>query len=204
MSLSSLPLKDRPALVRQQFPHFDIAGFIITRGDEYLGEYVAPYAERLAWLTGFTGSAGLAILLNDKGCVFSDGRYTVQMKDQTLPEHWETRHSGKTPPRQWLEEHARGLRIGYDPKLVSQRELAAWSSPHIQLIALEGNPIDAAWTDQPVPPTTPIIHHPLEFTGKTSREKRAELAQQLRKAGQEAMIIADCPSLAWLLNIRGH
>lgn len=204
MSLSSLPLKDRPALVRQQFPHFDIAGFIITRGDEYLGEYVAPYAERLAWLTGFTGSAGLAILLNDKGCVFSDGRYTVQMKDQTLPEHWETRHSSKTPPRQWLEEHAQGLRIGYDPKLVSQRELAAWSSPHIQLIALEGNPIDAAWTDQPVPPTTPIIHHPLEFTGKTSREKRAELAQQLRQAGQEAMIIADCPSLAWLLNIRGH
>lgn len=203
MPLSSIPLKDRPALVRQHFEGLDISGFIITRGDEYLGEYVAPHSERLAWLTGFTGSAGLAILLEDEGCVFSDGRYTVQMAEQAPTNLWDTRHSGQHPPRQWLAEKAQGMRIGYDPKLVSQRELNAWQTSGIQLVPIENNPIDLAWSDQPASPARPIHHHPDAFTGETSLSKRNRLAQQLRTAGQDAMILADCASLAWLLNIRG-
>lgn len=201
--LSSIPLKERPALVRQHFSALNISGFIITRGDEYLGEYVAPHAERLAWLTGFTGSAGLAILLETEGCVFSDGRYTVQMAEQAPEDLWETRHSGHYPPQKWLSEKAKGMRIGYDPRLVSQRELKGWQTAGLQLIPLENNPIDLAWSDQPASPAKPIHHHPLELAGETSRSKRDRLAQKLRTAEQDAMILADCSSLAWLLNIRG-
>ncbi|MCX5615728.1 aminopeptidase P family protein [Bombella sp. TMW 2.2559] len=203
MSLSSVPLEERPALVRQHFSRLSISGFIVTRGDEYLGEYVAPHAERLAWLTGFTGSAGLAILLEKEGSVFSDGRYTVQMAEQAPASLWETHHGGQIPPRQWLAQKAQGVRIGYDPKLTSQKEFLSWETAGVQLVPLDENPIDLAWPDQPAAPAGPIHHHPLKFTGETSRNKRDRLAQQLRDAGQDAMILADCPSLAWLLNIRG-
>ncbi len=203
VSLSSIPLQDRPALVRQQFDRLGISGVIVTRGDEYLGEYVAPHSERLAWLTGFTGSAGLAILLAETGCVFSDGRYTVQMAEQAPAALWETRHGGQHPPRQWLAEKAQGLRIGYDPRLTSQRDLSSWETDGIQLVPLSDNPIDMSWHDQPPSPANLIHHQPFEFTGETSRSKRDRLARQLHEAGQDAMILADCPSLAWLLNIRG-
>lgn len=202
--LSSIPLQERPALVRQHFNKLGISGVIITRGDEYLGEYVAPHSERLAWLTGFTGSAGLAILLEEKGSVFSDGRYTVQMAEQAPSTLWETHHSGEIPPRQWLTQNAQGLRIGYDPKLTSQKDLSSWQAAGVQLIPLAENPIDLAWHDQPSSPAGPIHHQPFTFTGETSQNKRDHLAKRLHEEGQDAMILADCPSLAWLLNIRGH
>lgn len=204
VSLSSIPLQERPALVRQYFNKLGISGVIITRGDEYLGEYVAPHSERLAWLTGFTGSAGLAILLGEKGSVFSDGRYTVQMAEQAPSTLWETHHSGQVPPRQWLSQNGQGLRIGYDPRLTSQRDLSSWQTAGVQLIPLSENPIDLAWHDQPPPPAGLIYHQPFNLTGETSQSKRKRLAQQLREEGQDAIILADCPSLAWLLNIRGQ
>lgn len=201
--LSSVPLEERPALVRQHFSRLGISGFIITRGDEYLGEYVAPHSERLAWLTGFTGSAGLAILLEESGGVFSDGRYTVQMAEQAPASLWTTHHSGQMSPREWLAQKAQGQSIGYDPLLTSQRDISSWQADGVTLIPLEENPIDLAWPDQPASPAGPIHHQPLDFTGETSRSKRDRLARQLRDAGQTAMILSDCTSLAWLLNIRG-
>lgn len=203
MSLSSILLHDRPHHVRQYFDELGIAGFIITRGDEYLGEYVAPYAERLAWLTGFTGSAGLAILLKDKGCVFSDGRYTVQMAEQAPSDLWDTQHSGQHPPREWLSCNAQELIIGYDPRLVSYNELMSWQTDGVTFLPLAQNPIDLAWEDQPTAPSGNIHHHPLIYTGQSSLEKRHHIAETLRASQQFAMVIADCTSLAWLLNIRG-
>lgn len=204
MSLSSIPLSERPARVRHMFDHSHIDGMIITRGDQYLGEYVAPHSERLAWISGFTGSAGLAIILRDKACVFSDGRYTVQMDEQVDHAIWTCQHSTREPPSAWLEQHAKGQRIGYDPALVSEAELASWQAQNVTLVPVSSNPIDDAWSDQPAPPAESIDCHPLSYAGESSHSKRERLAAELRAHQQHAMIVADCTSLAWLLNIRGH
>ncbi|MXV43549.1 M24 family metallopeptidase [Saccharibacter sp. 17.LH.SD] len=203
-SLSTIPLQERPARVRALFSDLSIDGIIVTRGDQYLGEYVAPNAERLAWISGFTGSAGLAILLRDTGCVFSDGRYTVQLEEQVSHDIWERQHILHSPPRDWLKKHAQGLRVGYDPHLISDYELTSWKANGVTLVPVTENPVDPAWTDRPASPAEPISPHPLSYAGETSLEKRTRLAQQLRDNHEEAMIIADCTSLAWLLNIRSH
>ncbi|MBF0876185.1 aminopeptidase P family protein [Gluconobacter cerevisiae] len=203
MTLSSIPLNERPALVRPACKALCVDGFIIPRGDEYLGEYVAPCAERLAWLTGFTGSAGLAAILPNVAAVFSDGRYTVQLEEQVPHDLWERRHISLEPLSDWLAEHANGLRIGYDPRLVSQSMLASWQTPGVELVALAYNPIDQAWADRPEDPASQIMSQPLEFSGESSSDKRLRLGQALIRAGHDAAIIADCTSLAWLLNIRG-
>lgn len=209
---SAIPLQNRPELVRRELADQKLDGFIITRGDHYLGEYVAPCAERLAWLTGFTGSAGLAVLLQDEGCVFSDGRYAAQLEEQ-VPHHlWERQHMINRPLRDWLCDHAaihmgrtgKRLKIGYDPHLVSQNQLESWRAEHgPELVAVASNPIDRAWTDRPVPPCGKIMVHPLELAGETSQSKRERLAEELRRNGQKATILADCTSIMWLLNLRG-
>lgn len=203
MTLSSIPLNERPALVRKACKALGVDGFIIPRGDEYLGEYVAPCAERLAWLTGFTGSAGLAAILPDAAAVFSDGRYTVQMEEQVPHDLWERRHVALELLSEWLAEHAKGLKIGYDPRLVSRSMLASWQASGVELVPLPRNPIDQAWTDRPAAPAGPVLPQRLEFSGESSADKRRRLGDALRKAGQDAAVIADCTSLAWLLNIRG-
>lgn len=202
MTVSAIPLAERPALVRRNLERLGVAGFIVPRGDEYLGEYVAPCSERLAWLTGFTGSAGLAILLDDAAAVFSDGRYTVQMEEQVPHELWERRHVTLQPPADWLAEKASGRKIGYDPRLVSPSMLAAWRTPNVTLVPLDENPVDAAWTDRPAPPRTLVREHPLRFAGESSAAKRERLAATLRESGQDAALLADCTSIAWLFNLR--
>ncbi|WP_408873315.1 aminopeptidase P family protein [Gluconobacter roseus] len=203
MTLSSIPLNERPALVRKACKTLGVDGFIIPRGDEYLGEYVAPCAERLAWLTGFTGSAGLAAILPETAAVFSDGRYTVQMEEQVPHDLWERRHVALEPLSDWLAEHAKGLKIGYDPRLVSRSMLVSWQTAGVELVPLPRNPIDQAWTDRPAAPAGSVVPQPLEFSGESSADKRRRLGQALQAAGQDAAVIADCTSLAWLLNIRG-
>ncbi|UMM63180.1 aminopeptidase P family protein [Aristophania vespae] len=203
MQDAALSHSERLEKTRKSLKQLGVSGFIITRGDEYLGEYVAPYAERLAWLTGFTGSAGLAILLEDKGCVFSDGRYTVQLEQQVDHHLWERRHISLSPPKDWLKKEACGLKIGFDPRLVSKAQYESWLCQEIELVPLQENPIDMAWSDQPKPPQNPIQPHPLVFSGESSLSKREKLADALKEAGQDAMILADGTSLAWLLNIRG-
>ena len=176
-------------------------GFIIPRADEYLGEYVPPSAERLAWLTGFTGSAGLAIVLAGEAAVFSDGRYTLQLAQETDPALWQRLHIIADKPEAWLLARAAGKRIGYDPWLISPEGLKRFTG--VELVAVETNPVDAIWPDRPAPPLAPAVAHPAPFAGESAAAKRARLAAQLREAGQDAAILTDPASLAWLFNIRG-
>ena len=183
-------------------------GFILPRGDEHLGEYVAAGSERLAWLTGFTGSAGLAIVLRDEAAVFSDGRYTLQLAEQTDPALWSRQHLVEQPPEAWLAGHAKGLAsIGYDPWLMSPDALGRFQSRleanGITLVPVQPNPIDAVWTDRPPPPLEPARPQALEHSGRDSADKRHEIAGVLRAAGEQAVVLTDPASIAWLLNLRG-
>jgi Xaa-Pro aminopeptidase len=194
---------ERLGALRAELARMGVQGFLIPRADEHLGEYVPRSAERLAWLTGFTGSAGLAIVLPQQAAVFSDGRYTLQIRTQIDLELWEPRHITEEPPAEWLAAHAEGLVIGYDPWLHSEPALERLKRPGVTLRALQANPIDAIWADRPRAPEAPAYAHPLSFAGKPSPEKRAEAAAELRAAGEEAVVLADAHSIAWLLNIRG-
>lgn len=195
-------LAERPALVRDRLAAAGVDGFILPRGDEHLGEYVPACAERLAWLTGFTGSAGLAILLRDAGAVFSDGRYVTQMADQVDDAIWQRRHVMLEPPSAWLAEHAKGLKVGYDPKLMSESMLDIVRAPGVELVPLDANPIDAVWADRPAPPASRVTLQPDDLSGESSASKRARLAGELKAAGEQAFVLCDTTSVAWLLNIR--
>ena len=178
-------------------------GFIVPRADEHLGEYVPPAAERLAWLTGFTGSAGLAIVLATRAAVFTDGRYTLQLEQEADVALWERCHITETPPAAWLKANApAGARIGYDARLISEEALARFAESGVTLVAA-ANPIDAVWSDRPPPPAAPALPQPLAYAGQDSAEKRALLAAELTRAGQDAAVLSDPHAIAWLLNIRG-
>jgi Xaa-Pro aminopeptidase len=174
---------------------------LIPRSDEHLGEYVPPSAERLAWLSGFAGSAGLGLVLADRAILFTDGRYTMQAAQQTDPAHWTVEHITDTPPQAWIAAHAAGARIGYDPWLHAEAALARMSG--IALVPLASNPLDAVWTDRPAPPAAPAIPHPLAHAGREAAAKRAEAAATLAAAQEDAAVLADPHAAAWLLNLRG-
>ncbi len=197
-------LGDRLAELRQELKRQGLDGFIVPRADEHLGEYVPASAERLAWLTGFTGSAGLAAVLTDKAAVFTDGRYVLQLAAQIDPARWERRHITEEPPPDWLASNApTGARIGYDPLLISEEGLTRYTAAGLDMVAVESNPIDAIWTDRPPPPLAPASPHPLEYAGRPAEEKREQIGALLREAKQDAAVISDPASIAWLLNIRG-
>ncbi len=190
--------------LRAELARRDLQGFIVPRADEHLGEYVPAGAERLAWLTGFTGSAGLAMVLPDRAAAFTDGRYVLQLAAQTDPALWERRHITEEPPPAWLAEHAPpGARIGYDPLLVSEEGLARYTEAGITMVPVADNPIDAIWKDRPAAPLEPAQPHRLEFAGRSSDQKREEVAAVLRTSKQDAAVVTDPASIAWLLNIRG-
>ena len=201
--LVTIPPQDRLSALREALARAGVDGFIIPRADEFLGEYVPPSGERLAWLTGFTGSAGLAIVLADRAAVFTDGRYTTQLAQQTDPALWERRHLVEEPPAAWLKEHAAGRRIGYDPWLHPQAALDRLAATGATLVPLPENPLDAVWAGRPAAPTAPAEPWPEEFAGRSGAEKREAIAAELRAAGQHAVTLADAHSVAWLLNMRG-
>ncbi len=195
---------ERLARVRQAMAAQSLDGFVVPRADEHLGEYVPPAAERLAWLTGFTGSAGLAVVLADRAAVFTDGRYTLQLAAQVDAALYEACHLIEQPPPAWLKEHAApGARIGYDPWLISQDGLKRLSDAGLEMVQADPNPIDLAWTGRPAAPSTPAVPHPLIYAGRSSAEKRADVAAALRADNQDVAVITDPASLAWLLNLRG-
>ena len=183
-----------------------IDGCLVPRADAWQGEYVAPCDERLAWLTGFTGSAGFAVILPDIAGVFVDGRYRVQVRTQVAdvytPVPWPETKAGP-----WLAEHAaKGAQIGFDPWLHTVQEVtalrAALDGPGIVLTAI-ANPVDAIREDRPAPPEAPFFAYPAEMAGLDHAAKRADLAGGLRKAGHRAVVLTLPDSIAWLLNIRG-
>jgi len=185
-----------------------LAGFILSRGDEHQGEYVATRAERLAWLTGFTGSAGLAVVLADRACVFTDGRYTLQVRSQVDTSLFETRHITEQPAGDWLAAQVKtGERVGYDPRLLTPDNVTRYRAGAERaggtLVPVEDNPVDAVWTNQPPPPISPVVPHDLRFAGRSSADKRNDLVERLKKDDYAAAVLSDPASVAWLLNIRG-
>jgi Xaa-Pro aminopeptidase len=184
-----------------------LAGFLVPRADRFQGENVAPCDERLAWLTGFTGSAGFAAILNDRAGVFIDGRYRVQVKVQTdatafTPVHWP-----ETQLEDWLcEALPQGGMIGFDPWLHTSAEIArleAALGPRQIALTPVTNLIDAIWTDRPAPPTAPAHAWPLAYAGMAADEKLAQISALLARAGEDAALITQPDSLCWLLNLRG-
>ena len=195
-------------LLRAEMKALSIDGFIIPHDDEYQNEYIPAYAERLMWVSGFSGSAGSAIVFADKAVIFVDGRYTLQVRQQADEKYFAFEDMVETPLDLWLADNAqKGARIGYDPMLhakagVERLEKAA-KRAGFTLIALNRNPIDAAWKDQPARPLAPATPHALALAGKSSADKRREIAEAIAKAGADAALITSPPSIAWLFNIRG-
>ncbi|MDR3435811.1 aminopeptidase P family protein [Telmatospirillum sp.] len=205
---ASIMANDRLALLRTELRRQGLDGFVVPHSDEHQGEYIPPSAERLAWLTGFTGSAGAAVVLADRAALFVDGRYTLQAARQVDTTLYQHLHLIEQPPHQWLAASlATGARVGYDPWLLTPGGVdqlqKACDKAGAQLIACAESPLDAVWTDQPTPPMAPVVPHPVAFAGKTSEQKRAELTQELAAAGLDAAVLSASESIAWLLNLRG-
>lgn len=199
---------DRLAALRAELDRLGVDGFIVPRNDEHNGEYVPARAERLAWLTGFTGSAGMAIVLADRAAIFVDGRYTLQVADQVDANLFVARHLTREPAGDWLAENLQaGQKLGYDPWLHTADGLKrlgrACGKAAAELVALEPNPLDTVWHDQPPPPLGPVVAHALEFAGESAADKRASLAAALVADGVDAAVVTLPDSIAWLLNIRG-
>lgn len=195
-------------LLREEMKKQGLDGFLIPHDDEYQNEYIPAYAERLMWATGFSGSAGAALILIDKALMFTDGRYTVQVRQQADNAFFDYVDLMETPPDVWLGENAqKGWRIGYDPMMHTSANVkklkAAADKTGFQLVAVTENPVDAAWKDQPAAPLTPVKPHDLKFAGKSSEEKRNEIAAAVAKAGADTALITAPPSIAWLFNVRG-
>lgn len=195
-------------LLRAALETAGLDGFLIPHEDEYNNEYLPDCAERLAWATGFTGSAGSAIVLKDEACVFTDGRYTVQVREQVDPKIFQIEDVSETPPHVWLSKHAKkGSVIGYDPKLHSPDTLdrfkRAAEKAGAELVPVDTNPIDRAWENRPAAPSATLSVQPMEFAGETHADKRKRVGEAIAEDGAEFAAITAPPSIAWLFNIRG-
>ena len=184
-------------------------GFLVPLADEHQGEYIPECAQRLRWLTGFSGSAGLAIVLARKAAVFTDGRYSLQVRKQVDPAIFETHDSAGSSPEKWLEKHLKaGMKLGIDPWLHTPRQrkglARACASAGATLKPVRANLVDEIWPDRPPPPLGAIDLHPLKYAGTGARDKIARIAGTLRAAGCAAAVLTLPDSICWLLNIRGH
>ena len=198
----------RLRLVRSRLTDRGLQGFVQPHEDEFLGEFIPAAAERLAWLTGFTGSAGTAVVLAGRAALFVDGRYTIQARAQVDPGCYDVLNSGACPPGRWLADTMDGdARVGFDPRLFSVARVEHLTRVVEQaggrLVPVHPNPIDECWTDRPPPPAGSMLPHPLEHAGESSASKRGRLAEDLRRHDVDAVVLASCESVAWLLNIRG-
>jgi Xaa-Pro aminopeptidase len=198
----------RLAALRAELARRGLDGFLVPRADEHQGEYVPKRAERLAWLTGFTGSAGMAAVLKDKAAVFVDGRYTLQVRNQTDTSLFDTLDLMNDGPANWLEANlGQNMKLGYDPWLHTQggveRLRQSVERVGANLVPMPSNPIDAVWKDQPPPPTARAVPHPLELAGESSEAKRIRLAEDLTRRRIDAAVVTLPDSICWLLNIRG-
>jgi Xaa-Pro aminopeptidase len=205
---SAAPRGRRLEALRRELRRRRLHGFVVPKGDEHQGEYVARRAERLAWLTGFSGSAGMAVVLRDKAAVFVDGRYTLQAEAEVDGDLFERRHLSDEPATDWIADNAAAkTRIGYDPWLHApagaDRLRAACDRAGARLVASDGNPIDAVWEDQPPPPVAPVVPHDEAFAGRASADKRRQIGDAVAKGRADAALLSAPESIAWLLNLRG-
>ncbi len=200
---------ERVAKLRARLKKLGVDAVIVPRFDEHMGEYVPPSAERLAWLTGFTGSAGWAIIGQDKAALFVDGRYTLQAPTQVPTSIFDVVQIPETAPAQWIiKALGKGARIGFDPWLHTRAGIAlleeAFAKADITLKALPRNPVDEIWGSQRPPvPLGPVAVQPLELAGVAAADKIKDLQRRLREAAEDAVILTLPDSIAWLFNIRG-
>src|SRR5271166_4859275 len=198
----------RLAALRTELARRDLTGFVVPRADRHQDEYLPACEERLAWLTGFTGTAGLAIVLPDRAVLFVDGRYTLQARQQVDASLFAIEHLIESPPDRWIETNlASGDRLAYDPWLHTvegaERLRKACAATAATLIAVERNLIDEIWTDRPSPPLGAVTLHELRFAGEPAEHKRERITAELTRLRADALVISDPHSVAWTFNIRG-
>jgi Xaa-Pro aminopeptidase len=198
----------RLAALRAELARRGLDGFVVPHSDEYQSEYLPECNERLAWLTAFTGSAGAAVVLKDKAAVFADGRYTLQVREQTDTKLFEPRDLVAEGPNFWLEANApKGARIGFDPWVHSAASADALRAAVVKagatLVPTDGNPIDAVWSDRPAAPTAKAVPHAMALAGESSESKRTRIAEQIKTLGADAAVVSLADSICWLLNMRG-
>ena len=198
----------RLAALREELARRDLDGFVVPRADEHQGEYVARQSQRLAWLTGFTGSAGLAIVLADRAAIFIDGRYTLAVRNQVDIDAFAPHQIPEQSPEAWIAEHLpKGGKLGFDPWLqtVDGRERFARAASRAggSFVPVDSNPIDAVWHDRPPPPLAPVLPHPVEYAGESGEAKRARIGAIIAAKGADVALLTAPDSLAWLLNVRG-
>ena len=194
--------------LRAELARRGLDGFVVPRSDEHQGEFVAGGAQRLAWLAGFTGSAGMAIVLAGRAALFVDGRYTLQAAAEVDGALYEHRHLTREPADAWLRRHLpAGAALGYDPRLHGERDRDFLAAPcraaGARLVACADNPVDAIWENRPPLPLGPVAPHPLRFAGEDAAGKRRRVAAVVAAAGAAAALLSAPDSIAWLLNVRG-
>jgi Xaa-Pro aminopeptidase len=205
---SGVALTARLSAFREELARRKLTGFVIPRADQQQNEYVSPSEERLAWLTGFTGSAGLAIVLSREAAVFVDGRYTLQAAKQVDVHAWSIEPLVDPSPESWLANHlVAGDRLGFDPWLhtsaAAERLAAVCTKAKAELIAVDSNPLDSVWTERPAPPLGPVSVHGTGFSGETETDKLRRIRLEIGKLGVDALVLSDSHAVAWTFNIRG-
>ncbi len=198
----------RLAALRAELAGRGLDGFVVPRADEHQGEYVPKSAQRLAWLTGFSGSAGLAIVLAGKAAIFIDGRYTLAVRSQVDLRAFVPHQVPEQSPESWVAANLpKGGKLGFDPWLQTidgyDRFARACQKAGGSFVPVESNPIDAVWKDRPAAPLAPVLPHPVEFAGETSESRRRRIADIVRDKGADVVLITQPDSIAWLLNVRG-
>lgn len=199
---------ERLSALRAHLATLDLTGFVVPLTDEYMSEYVGDYAQRLAWLTGFKGSAGSAVVLAYTAAMFTDGRYTLQVREQVDATDWQFVQVPATTMADWLRTNAReGDRIGFDPWLATIDWVAATERALTDvgavLVPVGANPIDALWNDRPAPSPAPMAVQDDTLTGRTSADKRAAVGEWLGERRADAVVLTALDSIAWTFNIRG-
>jgi Xaa-Pro aminopeptidase len=200
---------DRLAALREQLKSEKLDGFVVPLTDEHMSEYVGSYAQRLAWLTGFQGSAGSAVVLPEQAAIFVDGRYTLQVRQQVSADDWNYQSVPETSVTDWLKENAaKGARIGYDPWLHTRdwvkKAREALASRGAELVPVGENPIDKIWIDRPEASKAKLVVQPDKYAGKSAAEKRTDIAEWLEKNGADAAVLSALDSIAWAFNVRGQ
>jgi Xaa-Pro aminopeptidase len=201
-------LSARLAAFREEMLRQGLTGFVIPRADSQQNEYVPPSEERLAWLTGFTGSAGLAIVLTRQAALFVDGRYTLQAAQQIDTTAWSVESLIDPPPESWLDKHLVSEdRLGFDPWLhtsaAAERLARACEKAGAELVPIEHNPVDVIWLERPAPPLGPVAIHGLRFAGESEADKLARIRAEIARLGLDALVLSDSHAVAWTFNIRG-
>lgn len=200
----SVGMTDNIARLRAALEARQLQGFILPVNDEFMGEYVPACARRLEWLTGFTGSAGLVVVLQDKAAFFTDGRYTLQA--ETEVKGCERYNSADLSPEAWIADNApKGIKIGYDPKLHTLKTVERYhqKAPGVTMVPVQANPVDGIWENRPPAPAGIVQIHPLKFAGEDAAGKRRRMAEEVARAHADAALLTAPDSICWLLNIRG-